>query len=239
MIPATAKSLSWAFRGLATRSNLSSPFTASKLSIYGVSERLFSSVKEPGSSPTNLSPDNFYDEKTETEREFEDIASSIILNGGVRNLTTIKEKVSLNELSQPLSSRIASSSSGGSANPAIPRYLQYLHTKEMGKNINSDLGSNSDKRNSRGGSSNNSKGYNNSREQAMAAAAAADEHSPMFDEVNTGAVGDNVEDKSATPHPLQNFMSDKDSSKFNSSNQGLRHCPGQRQRRGVTGRLYW
>ena len=191
------------------------------------------------SSDTNVpAPDNFYDEKTESEKEFEDIASSIILNGGVEKLTVIKEKVFLKDLSQPLSSRIASSNSN--SNKSVPRYLQYLQTKDSAKHSSSgspDLGSGGK---SRGGSNQGGKVYNNSNSNQQhnssvsSSALSGDDISPMFDDVND-ASGDS--DKDA--NPLQNFLSDKDSNKFGASNQGLRHCPGQRQRRGLTGRLYW
>jgi hypothetical protein len=195
--------------------------------------------------PVNVSPDNFYDEKMESEKEFEDIASSIILNGGVEKLSVIKDKVSMSELSQPLSSRISSSTAASKAagtreNAAIPRYLQYLQSKDSKNNssINSNFASSllgsSDKSKSVGGkfSNNNSKNYNN-RDQPPA----PEDNSPMFDDVNESSGPDNAGDKE--PNPLQNFISDKDSSKYGSNTQGLRHCPGQRQRRGVQGRLYW
>jgi len=198
---------------------------------------LISQLSRGISSGTNVpAPDNFYDERTESEKEFEDIASSIILNGGVEKLTVIKEKVSLKDLSQPLSSRIASSNSN--SNTSVPRYLQYLQTKDSAKHSSSgsfDLGSSGK---SRGGSNQGGKGHNNNSNQqhnssVSSSALSGDDISPMFDDVNN-ASGDS--DKDA--NPLQNFLSDKDSNKFGASNQGLRHCPGQRQRRGLTGRLY-
>lgn len=222
-----AKCLSRSLRNAAVV--LASPSSSQNVACQGMSI-LSSNASRRFSSGVNVpAPDNFYDEKTESEKEFEDIASSIILNGGVEKLTVIKEKVTLKDLSQPLSSRISSPNSN--TNTAVPRYLQYLQTKESVKHTSGSSDAGGRTRGGHGG-----KGHGSSQQYSAASASSSlsgDDISPMFDDVND-ASGDGEKEA----NPLQNFLSDKDSNKFGANNQGLRHCPGQRQRRGLTGRLY-
>ncbi len=84
----TAKSMRGLSLPLPLSSNIPRLFTSSSIN-YSSNH----SNSNSSSSNSNAAPDSFYDEKMESEREFEDIASSIILNGGIEKLTSIKVSV--------------------------------------------------------------------------------------------------------------------------------------------------
>ncbi len=98
--------------------------------------------------------------------------------------------MTLRELSQPLSAH----------NPAMPRYLDYLQSKEKAAS-EAPQRSRGGKDSKHGGSS----GSSGSREVEGEGSGA-----PLFDDAAEGP-------KEA--HPLLNFMSDKDSSKYGANNQ--------------------
>lgn len=45
-------------------------------------------------------PDNFFDDEVEKEKEFLDIATALAHNGGLENLTTVKDSITWNEIDE-------------------------------------------------------------------------------------------------------------------------------------------